>query len=200
MVDKNDAAELMPIKAKPYNHQVQAFKFACRLFVILPSSFKSGGVALHMEMGCGKTIVSIAIAGALYLVGKVKRMVIVAPLSILSVWSEELEKFATYDYSVVVLKGTGKKKQEQLENFSGDGLQIAIVNYESAWRIEKSLIRWNPDLVIADEAHKMKEARTSQSKGMHSIGAHATYRLLQNCNFVGSTELCRAYNFIADRN
>ena len=189
MADRINAAELMPIRVKPYNHQVQAFTFACRLFGILPSNFTSGGVALLMEMGCGKTIVSIAIAGALYKAGKIKRVVIVAPLSILSVWSEELDKFAAYDYSVVILKGTGKKKQEQLESFKGVGLQIVIVNYESAWRLEKELIHWNPDLVIADEAHKMKEARTSQSKGMHAIGAHATYRLLLTGTLITNKEI-----------
>jgi len=58
------------------------------------------------------------------------------------------------------------------------GLQVVVVNYESAWRLEKELLTYNADLVIADEAHKLKENRTSQSKGMHHIGDKARYKLL----------------------
>ena len=54
--------------------------------------------------------------------------------------------------------------QNKLRNLSDDGLQIVVVNYESAWRMEKDIISWGPDLVIADEAHKMKEARTVDCK------------------------------------
>lgn len=53
----------IPIKANLYQHQQNACKFACERFGILPSEVHSNGVALLMEMGCGKTITSIAIAG-----------------------------------------------------------------------------------------------------------------------------------------
>lgn len=168
----------MPIKAKPFSHQKQAFLVACKLFGLIPSDFHSGGVALLMEQGCGKTITSIAIAGALFNAGKINKALIVAPLSILSVWEDEFSKFADFPYTLVVLKGSGKKKQEQLKNIKGAGLLIVVVNYESAWRMDKDIIKWKPDLIIADEGHKMKEARTNQSKGMHIIGAHASYRIL----------------------
>ena len=56
----------MPIAVKPYLHQQQAFDFACMRFGLLPSDFKSNGVALLMEMGTGKTITSIGISGILY--------------------------------------------------------------------------------------------------------------------------------------
>lgn len=168
----------MPIKVKPFKHQQEAFEFAVKLFGLLPSEFHSGGVSLLMEQGCGKTITSVGISGALLQAKKIRKLLIVAPLSILSVWEDEYQKFAAFPYTLVVLKGTGKKKVEQLHNIKGPGLQIAVVNYESAWRMEKEIIRWAPDMVIADEAHKLKEARTSQSKGMHNIGAHAYYRLL----------------------
>ena len=60
----------MPVKARPYAHQYKAFDFACEKFGLLPSSDHSNGVALLMEMGTGKTLTSIAIAGALYQFGK----------------------------------------------------------------------------------------------------------------------------------
>ncbi|GHU72971.1 hypothetical protein FACS1894184_20910 [Clostridia bacterium] len=44
--------------------------------------------------------------------------------------------------------------------------------------MEEELIDWRPDLVIADEAHKIKTHNTAASKAMHKIGARAEYRLL----------------------
>lgn len=45
----------MPIKVKPYFHQQQAFDFTCRKFGITAPA-TSNGVALLMEMGCGKSL------------------------------------------------------------------------------------------------------------------------------------------------
>jgi len=50
----------MPVKAEPFEHQVRAFEFACRLF-----GTEGGGCAFLMEMGCGKTLSAIATAGFL---------------------------------------------------------------------------------------------------------------------------------------
>ena len=98
----------------------------------------------------------------MYQYGKVNRVLVVAPLSILGVWEEEFEKFADFPYSMTILKGTAAKKKEQLTKLR-TGLQVVVVNYESAWRLEKELLAYNADLVIADEL-LLKENRTSQSK------------------------------------
>lgn len=129
-------------------------------------------------MGTGKTITSIAITGALYLKDKIRRVLVVAPLSILGVWEEEFAKFADFDYTLAVLSGTGAKKADTLRHMNGAPLQVAVVNYESAWRLEKEIAAWKPDLVIADEGHKIKTHNISASKAMHRIGAKASYRLL----------------------
>ena len=46
----------LPIKAKPYAHQIKAFDFVCRLFGLANGGddkniFKSNGANLLMEMG-----------------------------------------------------------------------------------------------------------------------------------------------------
>lgn len=56
---------MMPIKATPYDHQKKAFAFACDKFGVFDNRLKSRGAALLMEMGTGKTIVSIAVAGCM---------------------------------------------------------------------------------------------------------------------------------------
>ena len=43
------------------------------------------GFGFLFEMGCGKTLTAIAVAGAGYQMGKVKRVLIVAPTSVCAV-------------------------------------------------------------------------------------------------------------------
>ena len=180
----------MPIKAHPYSHQQQAFNFACMLFGLAPSAVRSCGVALLMEMGTGKTITSIAIAGILYQMGMVNRILIVAPLSILCVWEEEFAKFADFPYKLTILKGTSAKKRQQLSDVGKTaGLEIVVVNYESARILEPELLKFNADLIIADEGHKLKENRSQQSKTMHTLGDHARYKLLLTGTLITNREI-----------
>ena len=183
--------EQMPIKAEPYAHQKVAFAFACKLFgmdggivgidhagSVDWTGTATSGVALLMEMGTGKTITSIAIAGALYRKSLIQKVLVVAPLSILGVWKDEFDKFAVFEYCLAILSGTGAKKADTLRHMRGKPLQVAIVNYESAWRMEDRILAWKPDLVICDEGHKIKNHSISASRAMHRIGAKAGYRLL----------------------
>ena len=92
----------IPLKATLYRHQQSACRFACERFGILPSETHSNGVALLMEMGCGKTITSIAIVGILYQYRYIRRILITAPLSILSVWEQEFARFAAFPYTRII--------------------------------------------------------------------------------------------------
>lgn len=141
-------------------------------------SVKSQGAALLMEMGTGKSLTAIAITGALAQAGRIRRVLIVAPLSILGVWEEEFQKFAAYPYALAVLSGSSARKLDTLRHMTGTALQVVVVNYESAWRMEKALTTWHPDLIIADEGHKIKTHNIATSKAMHRMGAKASYRLL----------------------
>ena len=121
---------------------------------------------------------SIGTAGYMNQIKKVKKLLIVAPLSILGVWQEEFEKFADFSYTLCVLEGSCKKKAETLQDFTGEGLNVIVINYESTWRLEKELIAWKSDMIICDEGHKIKSHNTSVSKTMHKLGAISKYKML----------------------
>ena len=90
----------LPIRAAPYQHQVEAVDCAMQRLG------QGGGATLLMEMGTGKSLTAIAITGTLWNAGHIQRLLIVAPLSILGVWQDEFNKFAAFDYALVVLGGT----------------------------------------------------------------------------------------------
>lgn len=105
-------------------------------------------------------------------------MLVIAPLSILGVWQEEFGKFAAFPYTLSILEGSSAKKALLIKMATGPNLQILCVNYESAWRLEKELAAWGPELIVADEGHKIKTHNTRASKALHRLGAKAHYRLL----------------------
>lgn len=179
----------MPVSVKPYDHQNRAFQFTCQMFGVRSNETHSSGVALLMEMGCGKTMVGIAVAGILSQFGLVNRVLIVAPLSILGVWEQEFTTFAKFTYTLTVLKGDRDRKKDALNHPNHKGLQVVVVNYESAWRLEKELLSFDAGLIIADEAHKLKEARTAQSKAMHHLGDKARYKLLLTGTIITNKEI-----------
>ena len=179
----------MPVKLPPFEHQKKAFRFVLRLYGMEDGTVRSTGAALLMQMGTGKSFVSIAVAGWMYEHGKIKRLLIVCPLSITGVWQDELNKYAAFSFSLVVLAGTLAKKRKQLAELPADGLQVVVINYESAWRMEKELLAYHADMIICDEGHKLKEGRTAQSKGMHHLGDKAAYRLLLTGTVITNREI-----------
>ncbi len=116
--------------------------------------------------------------GALYQAGKIKKALIVCPLSITGVWCEEMNKFADFDFVVAKLEGSSTKKIDTLRHMKGEPLQVAIINYESAWRLEKELLEFDADIIVADESHKIKSNKTKQSKALHKLGAKARYKMM----------------------
>ena len=128
--------------------------------------------------GTGKTLTSIAVAGRGYLIGKVKKLLILCPSSVMSVWPMEFTKYADVPFECKVLNGSREKRIKELGSFDKrDSLKVAVINYESSWRLIDELLLWNADMIIADEAQRIKGHNTSQSKAAHKLGDKAKYKL-----------------------
>ena len=136
------------------------------------------GYALLMEMGCGKSITAVAISGRAYLNGLIKKLLVIAPKSIVTVWEEEFSKFADFSYSLTVLKGSSEKKKGQLKQIKKRGLQVAVINYDSTALIEKDLMQWKPDFIVADESTRIKNPNAKTSKSIHKISKTCKYRMI----------------------
>lgn len=141
------------------------------------------GFGLLFEMGCGKTLTAIAIAGAGYQMGRVERLLIVAPTSVVAVWPKELQEYAKFKYTCKTLLGEKKQRIKQIDDllkFPFKALKVAVINYESTWRPEilEKLKEFDADMVIADESQRIKTYDAAQSKAMHELGDQARYKLI----------------------
>lgn len=141
------------------------------------------GFGLLFEMGCGKTLTAIAVTGAAYQMGKVKRVLIVAPTSVCAVWPKEFQDYAAFPYTIKTMLGDKKKRLKELDDlvrFPYPHLKVAVINYESTWRDEiyEALEDYDADLIICDESQRIKTHDSEQSKAMHRLGDKARYKLI----------------------
>ena len=61
---------------------------------------------------------------------------------------------------------------------NGSALQVIVVNYESAWRLETEIGKWNPDMIVCDESSKIKNPTTAQSKALHKLGKKTKFNVI----------------------
>lgn len=141
------------------------------------------GFGLLFEMGCGKTLTAIAIAGAAYEKKAIDRLLVIAPTSVVAVWPKELEEYAAFPYTVRTLLGDKKQRLKgisDLEKYRYPKLKVAVINYESTWRegIFEALQEYNADMIICDESQRIKTHDAEQSKAIHKLGDAAKYKLI----------------------
>jgi len=133
-------------------HQIQAALFALR-------SPLSKGVILADEVGLGKTIEACLVLAQRWAEQK-RTLLLIVPATLRKQWSQELlDKFALPSV-ILEAKNYNKAKKEGITNpFDVKNWQdaaIVIVSYEFAAGKKLELERLPWDLVVFDEAHKLR--------------------------------------------
>lgn len=159
------------------------------------------GCAFLMDMGTGKTITTIAVAGTLYHKHKICKMLVVCPKSIVDVWDQEFDKFADFHYQLAVLDGSMQQKADTVRYMIGGGLQVIVVNYESCWRLEAELMKWQPDMIVCDESSRIKNPQAKCSKSLHRLGKTSSYNMILTGTPVTNSplDLFSQYKFLDER-
>lgn len=154
-------------------------------------------------MGCGKTLTAIAIMGALYQEGKIDRVLVVAPTSVVAVWPKELETYADFEFIAMPLLGDKNKRLKSLKDLARypyPKLKVAIINYESVFRdgVNEGLKKYDSDLIICDESQRIKTHNSKQSKAMHELGDIARYKMILSGTPVQNnvTDIWSQYRFL----
>ncbi len=163
----------------PWKHQLEAIHRARGL----------PGYGLFFEMGAGKTSTTINILRERYAErGRVLRTLVFGPPIVLHNWKREFGVHSKIHHSrITVLHGPGKQRVKLFNEFAfrteldrshicdrpavpitigqNDG-HIFITNYESLSMDElfKAIQKWQPEALVFDECHRLKDRRAQRSK------------------------------------
>lgn len=135
-------------------HQIEAALFALR-------SPLSKGVLLADEVGLGKTI-EAGIVLCQYWSERRRRLLVICPASLRKQWALELEEkfnLPAFVLDAKTWRNTLKKEQSPLNQ---KAIIILSYNYANRIRDELKSIAW--DLVVIDEAHKLRNAYRESNK------------------------------------
>jgi len=140
---------------KPFDHQ----KTTASFLTLNPRAF-----CLN-EQGTGKTGSVIWAADYLMKVGRIKRVLVICPLSIMdSAWRADLFKFAMHR-TVDIAYGSRAKRKEIING----GSEFVIINYDGVEIVAEDIINGGFDLIVVDEANAYKNAMTTRWKTLNRL-------------------------------
>jgi SNF2 family DNA or RNA helicase len=123
------------------------------------------------EAGTGKTSAVIWAADYLMNQGKVRRMLVVCPLSIMqAAWQSDFFKTAMHR-TVAVAHGTADKRKQIVSGTA----EVVIINYDGIEIVEKEIKAGNFDLIVVDEANYVKTVTTRRWKALNRILEPSTW-------------------------
>jgi superfamily II DNA or RNA helicase len=115
------------------------------------------------DMGLGKTPQALAASKLLESWHGINRVLVITPASVKQQWGREIERFTSDSY--VVIGGPKAKRQKQYE---GDAF-FTVVNYELVLRDLEQIRALSADLVILDEAQRIKNWRAKTSQAIKEL-------------------------------
>lgn len=128
------------------------------------------------DMGLGKTIQTIGVFQYLMQYCGLKRVLIVCKKTIKSQWCSEIDKFTNICNKMLVdYTGTTKKKRIDLYEKAGkQNMWVLATNYNICLNDTEYIENLNPQLVIIDEAHVLRNHKSKTNKAVKKICKKAT--------------------------
>ncbi|MBI5409814.1 MAG: DEAD/DEAH box helicase [Nitrospirae bacterium] len=114
----------------------------------------AGRCLIGDDMGLGKTIQALAATELMAKLFDIGKVLIISPTSLKHQWKTEIEKFS--GRPVDVIEGLNHQRRALYENDSF----YKLLNYELVHRDIESIKQWSPDLIILDEAQRIKNWKT----------------------------------------
>ena len=164
-------------KTKPYEHQLEAFNKSCDKI----------DYALLMDMGTGKTKVSIDTIGYAYKKGVTNLALIVAPKGVIANWIGEIETHLPEDLERAVClwrPGLTKKFREELTALSETkfkGMRFLLMNVEAfstkkGLEVAKFFVEKFKTFMVVDESTTIKNRKAKRTKAITAVGREAVFR------------------------
>lgn len=146
------------MKYDPYDYQKYATAFI----------EKHTEAAIFLDCGLGKTVITLTAIKDLLAKGKVKKVLVIAPLRVgKNTWPDELQKWDHLNgitYAVAI--GTLNERKAALKA----NADVTIINRENVeWLVMKSGHRFDFDMVIVDELSSFKSYKARRFKALMKV-------------------------------
>ena len=124
--------------------------------------------AVFLDMGLGKTSITLTAISHLLAAGTVKKVLVVAPLRVAqATWPDEIAKWdhlASLSFAVAV--GTPKVREAALRQ----NASVTIINRENIeWLVKKLGSAWDYDMVVIDELSSFKSWRAKRTRALLAV-------------------------------
>ena len=157
-----------------FPHQVESLEWTLEK--------EDGGTILCLEMGLGKTIITIAT-----IVKRPIKTLIITPLSILTQWESELLKFSK-GLKIATYHGTKRNSDAMMEEIYESDVVLTTYN-----TIHSDLKNGNSEIfdqferVVADEAHKLRNKKSAMHQAFESVFCDTAKKI-----FLTGTPICNS--------
>ncbi len=153
-LSKEDLPPLNSLKTSLYPYQSEGVKFGLYRKAAL----------IGDEMGLGKTLQAIALGLLKKDLFGFQRILVITLASLKEQWKRELEKFT--EEKAAVVAGSPQTRQKIYFN---DPSLFKITNYEAVLRDVTILSKYKPDLIILDEAQRIKNFATKTADAVKRL-------------------------------
>ena len=161
---------------KPYDHQREAFD----------ASAEEQNFALLLDMGTGKTKVTLDTVGALFEKGAIEFVLVVAPKGVIPNWVPEIEAHLPprIEREIVLWNPSlSKKRRDELNELhtKSSKLKLLLMNVE-AFSTQKGVdvaelfVNRFKTFMVVDESTTIKNRRAKRTKALCAVGRGAVYR------------------------
>ncbi len=157
------------------------------------------GGALFWDPGTGKTKAGYDLVSASFRHRGVKRVLVLCPINAIQVWDAQADLHIDprITFTIAVPYGSIADKCAQIRTINPgvSELYVLVLNYaaiikrDKRWEIMKAIEAYDPDIMIVDESHHIKNATAKQSKATHAICGRADYVLLLTGTPIGKNYL-----------
>lgn len=156
-------------KTHPDPHQLDALKRAV----------KHNRYGLFFQQRVGKTKVAIDFCGVKAMSNKIKKVLIVCPLSVRTEWIAQIEEHLGAEHEALLYPKIPKSRKSLLRKTSKpEKLTFIVTNYDVISHDVDALVRWKADVIIFDESHLIKTHSSKRSKAAYKLSKSTTRVLL----------------------
>lgn len=150
------------MKYNPHNYQKYSIEFV-----------KSHPyAALLLSCGLGKTSITLSAINDLLNSGEIHKVLVIAPLRVVNVWKQEVEKWDDLkNLTVSKVVGSPKDRDKALSTKA----DIYVINRENVeWLVYKSGFEFDFDMVVIDELSSFKSYKSKRFKALLQVRPYVT--------------------------